>query len=176
MPSFEYRFTEEAKSVLSIAQSYAEADGCGYVASEHLLLGLIEEEKGLPGVFFKKRGITKNAVLEKLYGSEVPKKNRPVTDYTDKAKRILEMSYMEARTLSKGLIQSEHIFIAMFRESDNVAVRVLYLLGITKNPTDEMLSFIDQKAEKKKPPQQPVELKTLSLYGKNLVEEARQNS
>lgn len=183
MPDFEDRFTEKAKHVLSYAQSYAEKMGTGYVGSEHLLLGLLEEENTLPYKYLTEHGITMEAVIKKIESvSGVSLKPRVVTDYTPRTKRILEISFMEAGNLGSGYIDSEHILLAILREGQNVACRILSSLGIPINAYSEILSLLAEgpheygvePEQPKSPKQKNSSTPTLDKFGRDLTVLARE--
>ncbi len=183
MSDFEDRFTEKAKHVLSYAQSYAEKMGTGYVGSEHLLLGLLEEENTLPYKYLTEHGITMDAVIKKIESvSGVSLKPRAVTDYTPRTKRILEISFMEAGNLGSGYIDSEHILLAIFREGQNVACRILSSLGVPRNAYNDILSFLAEGAhEYNSEPEPPKPQRhnssstpTLDKFGRDLTVLARE--
>lgn len=146
MSSFEDRFTKKAKHVLSYAQSYAEKMGTGYVGSEHLLLGLLEEEDTLAYEYLTEQGITKDDVIKKIEDvTDVSLKPRAVSDYTPRTKRILEISFMEAGNLGSGYIDTQHILLAIFREGQSVACRILASLGVGRNAYNDILNYIAGK-------------------------------
>lgn len=143
MSSFEDRFTKKAKHVLSYAQSYAEKMGTGYVGSEHLLLGLLEEEGTLAYEYLFEQGITKDEVIKKIEEvTDVSLKPRAVADYTPRTKRILEISFMEAGNLGSGYIDTQHILLAIFREGQSVAYRILASLRVGRNAYNDILNYI----------------------------------
>ncbi len=183
MPNFEDRFTEKAKHVLSYAQSYAEKMGTGYVGSEHLLLGLLEEENTLSYKYLKEHGITTDAVIKKIESiSGVSLKPRAVTEYTPRTKRILEISFMEAGNLGSEYIDSEHILLAILREGQNVACRILSSLGVPRNAYNDILSYLAEDSadfskepeSEKAPRQRSGSTPTLDKFGRDLTLLARE--
>lgn len=185
MPNFEDRFTEKAKHVLSYAQSFAEKMGTGYVGSEHLLLGLLEEENTVSYKYLKDRGITSDAVMKKIEAiSGVSLKPRAVTEYTPRTKRILEISFMEAGNIGSEYIDSEHILLAIFREGQNVACRILSSLGVPRNAYNDILSYLAEgeeelsgdraEPEKAQRPRGGSSTPTLDKFGRDLTLLARE--
>ncbi len=143
MPSFEDRFTEKSKHVLSAAQSFAEKMGTGYVGSEHVLLGLLDEETGTAFRYLSEKGVTLSKVIDKINEFlEVPNEPKSITEYTPRTKRILEISFMEAGNLGSSFIDTEHILLALFREGQNVALRILSSLGLPRNAYNDILNFL----------------------------------
>ena len=129
--SFLERCTEGAKRALALAQEAARAMGHNYVGSEHLLLGLIREEEGAAYKALSAFGVTADAVAERA-DALVGRGDYHFTDsfgYTPRTKKILELSLYEAKSLKMGYIGTEHILLAILRERDSVAVRILQDLG-----------------------------------------------
>ena len=127
------RFTEAAREAISLAAEAAESLGHSYVGTEHLLIGLIEEEDGVAGKVLEANGVRADKVAELV--SQLISPNQPVRlaeqgDYSPSARRVLENSYREAVRFKAPLIGTEHILIAMIRESDCVAARLLNTLGV----------------------------------------------
>lgn len=129
--SFLERCTEGAKRALALAQEAARAMGHNYVGSEHLLLGLIREGEGAAYKALTAFGVTANAVAERA-DVLVGRGDYHFTDsfgYTLRTKKILELSLYEAKSLKMGYIGTEHVLLAILRERDSVAVRILLDLG-----------------------------------------------
>lgn len=183
MASFEDRFTEKAKHVLSAAQNFAEKMGTGFVGSEHLLLGLLDEEAGSAYRYLTSKGVTQNAVIDKISEIlDISGDAKAVTEYTPRTKRILEISFMEAGNLGSGYIDTEHILLAIFREGQNVALRILSSMGLSRNAYNEILTFMvggnenaaspnngnaQSNSKKSKTP-------TLSQFGRDLTKQAKE--
>lgn len=129
--AFSDRCNEGAKKALALAQEAARSMGHNYVGSEHLLLGLINEADGAAAHALCAFNITAEGVLER---SEqlVGHGDYHFTDsfgYTPRTKKILELSLYEAKSLKAAFIATEHILLAILRERDSVAVRILEDLG-----------------------------------------------
>ncbi|GHU74056.1 negative regulator of genetic competence ClpC/MecB [Clostridia bacterium] len=131
MPSsFAGKFTERAQRCLSMAQESAQKMNHNYVGTEHLLLGLLSEQGGpmhklLGGIKYD----TAMATAQKLVGSgegSIPGQ----MSYTPRTKKILEVSVMEARQLGHAFVGTEHLWLAMLREGEGVAARILQALGM----------------------------------------------
>ena len=129
------RFTEKAIKVIMLAQEEARRLGHNFVGTEQLLLGLIGEGTGVAAKTLKSMGINlKDArvEVEKIIGRgsgfvavEIP--------FTPRAKRVLELSWDEARQLGHNYIGTEHLLLGLIRESEGVAARVLENSGIDLN-------------------------------------------
>jgi ATP-dependent Clp protease ATP-binding subunit ClpC len=126
------RFTEKAIKVIMLAQEEARRLGHNFVGTEQILLGLIGEGTGVAAKTLKSLGVSlKDArvEVEKIIGRgsgfvavEIP--------FTPRAKRVLELSWDEARQLGHNYIGTEHLLLGLIREGEGVAVRVLENLGV----------------------------------------------
>ena len=129
------RFTEKAIKVIMLAQEEARRLGHNFVGTEQVLLGLIGEGTGIAAKTLKSMGVNlKDArvEVEKIIGRgsgfvavEIP--------FTPRAKRVLELSWDEARQLGHNYIGTEHILLGLIREGEGVAARVLENLGVDLN-------------------------------------------
>lgn len=130
--AFFQRFTERAQRALVFAQEEAKDLGHNYVGTEHLLLGLLKEDEGVAARVLKDMGIDTAIVksqIETLIG-----KGNYVFDggfgYTPRTKRILEMSFYEARNLGHNYVGTEHLLLALIREGEGVGSRILKDAGV----------------------------------------------
>src|SRR5580658_5682522 len=126
------RFTEKAIKVIMLAQEEARRLGHNVVGTEQILLGLIGEGTGIAAKTLKSMGVNlKDArvEVEKIISRgtgfvavEIP--------FTPRAKRVLELSWEEARRLNHNYIGTEHLLLGLIRENGGVALRVLQNFGI----------------------------------------------
>ena len=125
------QFTQKAKEALQHAYDVSEELGHGYVGSEHLLCGIIRERSCVAAQVLSSFNINESTVMpliERLIsGQEVMVSEN--TGYTPSARHILEQSCREAAFFRSALIGTEHILIAMLKQPDCVAVRILNTLG-----------------------------------------------
>ncbi|MDA8212884.1 MAG: ATP-dependent Clp protease ATP-binding subunit [Clostridia bacterium] len=125
------RFTERAQKVLMLAQDEARRLNYNYVGTEQLLLGLIVEGEGIAAKALQSLGISLESVrteVEKIVGKgEGPVKGE--IGLTPRAKKVLELSFDEARRLGHNYIGTEHLLLGLIREGEGVAARVLQNLG-----------------------------------------------
>lgn len=129
-------FTEKARISISEAHHAACEMGHNYIGSEHLLLGLIREQSGVAAKVLEKAQITEEAVKEKIassIGTQAPLNPDTELSLTPRSKRILEFSAMEARRLGHSYIGTEHILMAIIRDGDGVASKILQSLGLNLN-------------------------------------------
>ncbi|MEY8336621.1 ATP-dependent Clp protease ATP-binding subunit [Lachnospiraceae bacterium 62-35] len=127
------RFTPQAQEALELAKTAAVELGHDSVGSEHILVGLIREENGVASRVLEECGVEENKVIELI--SELLSTNTSVKiegdGLTPRARKILENSYYEAARFKAPLIGTEHILIAMIRENDCVATRILNTIGVS---------------------------------------------
>ena len=155
------RFTEKAIKVIMLAQEEARRLGHNFVGTEQVLLGLIGEGTGVAAKTLKAMGVTlKDArvEVEKIIGRgsgfvavEIP--------FTPRAKRVLELSWDEARQLGHNYIGTEHLLLGLIREGEGVAARVLENLGVDLN---KVRSNVIKMLGESKPTQQTATAGTAS--------------
>ena len=123
---FEY-FNEKAIKNVVLAQEEARNTGHNLVGTEHILLGVIGEGTSTAAELLANLDIeldrTRELAIEVVgKGSGFIPANIP---FTPKAKRILEQAFNEARQLKSNFISPEHILLAMIKQTDNMAVKLL---------------------------------------------------
>ena len=125
------RFTEKAEKTLRLAEEKAIELGHNYVGSEHILWGLCEEGEGVAARVLTESGVTPSAIEEKIeaFIGRGDGNNTDMISMTPRTKRILELALSESRRMGHSYIGTEHILLGLLRESDCVAVRILYELG-----------------------------------------------
>lgn len=128
------RFTAKAREAIGLAVDAAETLGHNYVGTEHLLIGLLQEGTGVAAKVLEECGVMEDKVMELV--SQLITPSQPVrlaeqNTYTPSAKRVIENSYREAVRFKAPLIGTEHILIAIIRESDCVASRLLNTMGVS---------------------------------------------
>lgn len=125
------RFTQGAKTALAYAAEFAKELGHNYVGTEHLILGILEEN-GPSAALLKEQDITGQA-LKELIVQAVGKGDYVLNDnfgYTPRVKKILEVSKTVARQLGLSYIGTEHMLYALLRERECIANRLLSELGV----------------------------------------------
>ncbi|MDD3252160.1 MAG: ATP-dependent Clp protease ATP-binding subunit [Lachnospiraceae bacterium] len=128
------RFTEQAREAISLAVDAAEELGHSYVGTEHLLIGLLQEDTGVASKVLDACGVQTDKVIELVSQLISPNQNVGLAErntYTPSATRVLENSYREAVRFKAPLIGTEHLLISLIRESDCVAARLLNTMGIS---------------------------------------------
>lgn len=126
------RFTEKAEKAIAYSQESAMNLGHNYVGTEHLLLGLVKEGSGVGARVLQSQGVTEEKVLkeiEELIGKGEQPGQQPL-GFTPRTKRVLELSFKEARRMGHSYIGTEHMLLGIMKEGESVAVRILMDLGV----------------------------------------------
>ena len=129
-----YKFTKKAENVIEYANEIACKLGHNYVGTEHILYGLAKEREGVASRVLENQNITEDAILEKiedLVGEGIPLEITAVA-LTPRTKRVIENSFLEARKLNSEFIGTEHLLIALMKEVDSIAVRIM--IELNANP------------------------------------------
>lgn len=170
------RFTEKAIKVIMLAQEEARRLGHNFVGTEQILLGLIGEGTGVAAKALKSLGVSlrdARVEVEKIIGRgsgfvavEIP--------FTPRAKRVLELSWDEARQLGHNYIGTEHLLLGLIREGEGVAVRVLENVGVelsrVRSTVIRMLGETTSTST-----QTRSKTPTLDEFGSNLTQMAEDN-
>ncbi len=130
----ELKLTTQAESALEYAKQASMEFGQTFVGSEHILVGLIRVSESLASKILAENGVNEDNITEMILDKTSPEYDMSVTEvfrFTPKAQKILEKSTSQAIRLKSATIGSEHILMAVLRESESVAVRLLETLGIS---------------------------------------------
>ncbi len=141
-------FTQKANSAINIAIMESSNMGHIYIGSEHLLYGLSKEGTGVAYVILRERGINSvnlRAQMLKTIGSGIPTLLTP-DDFSPRCKEILEKSIILAKELGQSYVGTEHILMAIAKDSNSFALRLLRDMGI--NSDTFYISIIDTIGEK----------------------------
>lgn len=175
-------FTQKANDVLNLAIKAAENFGHNYVGTEHILVGLLKEGTGVGALILNEKGVTLDKIeslIEENIGVGNPTRLSP-SDFTPRAKRIIEISFQIARGMLNSFVGTEHILIALLRESDCSAVKFLNSLNFDEESLLEDVGASLGRTEQQFRGNQPKGRKgksstpTLDEFGKDLTELARQ--
>jgi len=126
------KFTQKAKEVIEYAKESAETFGHGYIGTEHLLLGLIGVGECVASKALESQNVNVMMVEEKIeiiVGTDTGGSSN-IRDFTPKTKRVFEASLGEALKMNTGYVGTEHLLLALLKESDCVAVRILTGLNV----------------------------------------------
>ncbi len=171
-----YNFTEKAQTAISLAQNKAESMGSGHVGTEHLLCGLLMEGSGITKQFFRKWNVTLEAVEHRItqYGAAYYSQSR-FAGFTPRTKQCLQLSADIAYSYRSRLIGTEHILLALVKNTDCSACRILRSLGVNAEKMAEMEAEITRAYKNVRGEEGKPESKTPTLdkFGRDLTEMAR---
>ena len=171
------KFTEGAKNALKFAEEKARELGHNYVGTEHLLLGLICEKEGAAANLLIISGVSEQAVLEDVM-QLIGKGDYAFTQgfgYTPRSKKILELSLAYSRQLGQSYVGTEHILLALIREKEGVAFKILSDLGADFGELESGINSLTGEGEAQNEPGPKKDGKTpkLDKFGRDLTKAAR---
>jgi len=137
------RFTERARKVIILAKEEAKRFNHDYIGSEHILLGLLREGEGVAAVVLQKMGLNLQQIRMEIEKIVKPGPSTVVSGdipFTPTAKKVVELSSEEARSLGHSYIGTEHILLGLIREGEGVASQVLVNLGLDLNKAREEIA------------------------------------
>ena len=130
---YEDRFTNKARESLELAVEAAGEFEHGYVGTEHILIGLLRGDSGVAGAVLKNNGVEEEKVIQLVNQLIAPAATVQLAEpegYTPRARRVLENSYREARRFKSDLIGTEHILLAIIKDSECVGARLLNTMHV----------------------------------------------
>lgn len=173
-------FTQKANDVLNLAIKSAENFGHTYIGTEHILIGVLRENTSYGAELLSEKGVTLDKIeeiIKESTGVGNPTALSP-NDFTPTAKRVLEVSFQLARGMRNSFVGTEHLLLALLREGDSGAVKLLNACGVDAEAfTEELVNdlakpdaeFRGSKNGKKGKSNTP----TLDEFGTDLTEKAR---
>ena len=126
------QFTDKAQNALSMATKCAKGLQQGYIGTEHILLGLLEEQTGVAAKVLTENGVTSENVMnlvQDLIAFDKGISIRERAGYSPRASKVLEEAHRQAARFHQKQTGTEHILLALIKEGDNVAVRLMNTLG-----------------------------------------------
>ncbi len=121
-----YEFTGRAQKVLELAKEFSLEHDYSFIGTEHILYGLVAENEGLAGKILTSQGLTKEYIENEIIKIDgLMNTTSEEVDFTPRAKRIIENSVKESMRMNQNYVGTEHILLALMREVDSVAVRIL---------------------------------------------------
>ena len=127
------RFTDQAKRAILLAQEEANRLNHGYLGTEHILLGLIGENKGIAANALKSSGIDLARVrqeVEKAVGRGQKTSFLGQIPFTLRANRALQLAAEEVRQLGHNYLGTEHLLLGLIKDKESLAVQILVSLGV----------------------------------------------
>ena len=130
------KFTKQAQTALTLAKAAAIDFELGYIGTEHLLLGLLSETEGAAGRVLEEFQVDGKKLVELIDKLVTPAEVGNVTEiemkpaYSPRTEKVLESAVAEAQNSGCEKAGTEHLLLAMLRETDCVGTRLLYTMGV----------------------------------------------
>ena len=130
------KFTKQAQTALALAKAAAIDFELGYIGTEHLLLGLLSETEGTAGRVLEEFQVDGKKLVELIDKLVTPAEAGAITEieedpvYSPRTEKVLESAVLEAQNGGGEKAGTEHLLLAMLRETDCVGTRLLYTLGV----------------------------------------------
>jgi ATP-dependent Clp protease ATP-binding subunit ClpA len=142
--------TERAARVVAIAQGEARARRRGCVGTEHVLLGLIQEEDGLAAGVLRGIGITADRVRD---WSERPvRRSAERGTFTEEVREMFELALQEATSLGYSKIDTEHMLLALVHQGERGGAPVLSdLQADPEKIRDEVVRLLSETSSRQPP-------------------------
>ena len=136
------RYTEKARRVIFFARYEASQFGSPSIETEHLLLGLMREDKSLTNRFLRSRSSV-DSIKKDIEGRAIIREKVPTSidlPLSMECKRILTFAADEAERLRHRHIGTEHLLLGILREDKCLAAEILHERGLKLTPIREELS------------------------------------
>jgi len=172
------KFTERARRVIAMAESEAKKLNHNYVGTEHILLGLVKEKKGIAGkVLSDKANLQENQIINVIKNIIGQGKNKVegTVGLTPRSKKVLNLSMEQARKLDHNYIGTEHILLGLITEGEGVAVRILQELGVNLEDVKKEIMEILKESNQGSKKQQESDTPELDKYSRDLTEMASED-
>ena len=128
------QFTDKAKMALLMAERAARNLRQSYVGTEHILLGLLKENTGVAATVLIESGVEEYRLKEMIQELIAPESTVMLAEkdgYSPRAEKVLEEAHRQAARFRSDKTGTEHILLALLKEGENVAVRLLNTMGIS---------------------------------------------
>ncbi|MCR4373537.1 MAG: ATP-dependent Clp protease ATP-binding subunit [Acidobacteria bacterium] len=166
------RYTERARRVLFFARYEATQLGSTSIETEHLLLGLIREGKGLTSRIFARSHLSLESIRKEIEGRTVFKEKVSTSveiPFSVETKRVLQFSAEEADRLLHTYIGTEHLLLGLLREERSVASAILYEKGMRlASVREDIVQLLNEKTA----PARPKETPLLAEFSRDLTDAA----
>ena len=130
----ERQFTRQAENALKLAKTTAKSCGHGYIGTEHLLAGLLKEPEGTAGKVLQEFNVEEEKLMELISQLIAPAQGDTVVEekdpqYSPRSKTIIEQAQEDAESM-ECVCGTEHLLLALLKETDCVATRLLFTMGV----------------------------------------------
>ncbi|WP_081830061.1 ATP-dependent Clp protease ATP-binding subunit [Butyrivibrio sp. NC2002] len=128
------KYTDKAEEVLKNAKKTARTLKLNYVGTEHLLMGLIRTEGCVASRILIDNGINEDKMMDIIRDLIVTGGNLTVLDkegFSPRAENVLEEAQKQAERFHADKVGTEHILLALIKEGENVAVRLIGTMNVS---------------------------------------------
>lgn len=128
------RFTVQALNALKLAKKTAQSCGHTYIGTEHLLAGLLKESEGTAGKVLEEFQVEEARLMELIEKLIAPSSGTTIVkepQYSPRTRRIIEDAAEDAEFMSTEKAGTEHLLLAMLKETDCVGTRLLHTMGVS---------------------------------------------
>lgn len=179
-------YTDKARRALSLAKMVSKKMNHNYIGTEHILAGLLEEGAGVAANVLMENGVEEEKLLDMIEELIAPAGQAAVMEkdgYTPRTVKVLENAHLEAERFEAAEIGTEHLLLAILREPECAASRLLFTMGVNPRKLyvdtlaamgedaagvkEELKSARNRKSDVSATP-------TLDLYSRDLTQLARQ--
>ena len=178
-----YKFTSKAKKVIEIANDISIELGHNYIGTEHILYGLVKEGEGIASKVLTNKGITAEKIytqIQDILG--VGNKIKSSLGFTPRSKRVLENAFLESKRIGYNYIGTEHLLLAILKETDSVAVKIILESNVeTVQIYNEIAKVINEeeidnelKNDTSKVKNKITRTPTLNQFGEDITEKAEE--
>jgi ATP-dependent Clp protease ATP-binding subunit ClpC len=172
------RYTEKARRVIFFARYEASQFGSPYIETEHLLLGLLREDKALTNRFLRQHSSVES-IRKQIEGhTTIREKVSTSVDLplSNECKRVLAFAAEEAERLSHKHIGTEHLLLGLLREEKCFAAEILHERGLRLSSIREELARTSQEKVQAQPQRQNNrESSLLAEFSRDLTQAAMEN-
>ncbi len=145
------RFTDQARRALFFGRVEASRLGGISIETEHLLLGLVRESKGVISRMFEQCGVSGEAIRQDLENRSQFREKVPTSveiPFSPETIRVLQFTVEEAERLQHGYIGTEHLLLGMLREESSSAARTLAKYGLhLERVRLEIVKLLSERAD-----------------------------
>ena len=165
------RYTEKARRVIFFARYEASQFGSPYIETEHLLLGLLREDKALANRFLRSQANIESIRKQIEAQTTVREKVSTSVDLplSHECKKVLAFAAEEAERLSHKHIGTEHLLLGLLREEKCFAAEILHERGLRLTQVREEIA---RTTTEKAPASRPKESSLLSEFSRDLTQSA----
>ncbi|MBN2415886.1 ATP-dependent Clp protease ATP-binding subunit [bacterium] len=167
-------FSQRVQVVIQLSREEAIRLGHDYIGTEHLLLGIIRESGGIAVELLKNLDIDIDDLKKSIEdavrstGGTITMGNIP---FTKRGERVLRVAASQAEKFKSNVIGTEHLLLALIKDSEGVAAQVLFTYGVTyESVENELNALLRGKESEKREPKEKQKTPALDHFGRDLTE------